>query len=848
VGKHSILNYQTGFSNIILKTRLSNTTPAKKMTTTRWIKFGSVITLLLCFYFCLPADLFNSPTSFVLNDQKENLLGATIAKDGQWRFPYNEDVPAKFKACITTFEDKRFNYHPGIDPIALCRAIYQNLTGRKVVSGGSTISMQVIRLSRRKQRTLYQKLIEGIQAIRLEVGYSKKEILALYASNAPFGSNVVGLDAASWRYYGRSADKLSWGEMAALAVLPNAPTLVHPGKNKEILLTKRNQLLDKLFFNKTIDESICALAKMEPLPGKPLQLPMLTPHLLDRFKKDFAAQQTNCTKITTTIDGDLQASVTQTLERYHRRFKGNGINNIAAMVMEVESGNVLAYVGNVYHPKNHELESHVDVLASPRSPGSTLKPILFASMQSAGMLLPKQLVPDIPTLIGGYTPQNFNLEYDGAVPANKALSRSLNIPAVKMLQQYKYQRFYNVLQQCGFTTIKKPADHYGLSLILGGCEVTPFELAGVYSSMARSYIHQRENKGAMKSEDWFMPVYNSIVKSQKSKVGGHREQLPALNGNSNGTTDNRQLTTDNSQLPTGTSHQFLDYTSLWHTFNAMQEVMRPGEEGLWNLFNSAERIAWKTGTSFGFRDAWAMGLTPKYCVVVWVGNTDGEGRPELTGINTAAPVLFDLFRLLPASPWFEPPAYDFAYLPVCHQTGFKAGSDCYDVDTVLVSSKGKNAPLCPYHRIIHLDQTASYRVTENCEAPSNMVHQSWFVLPPGMEYYYKQRHSDYKLLPPFKQGCSMENYRQMELIYPDIGAKIYVPLEVSGEKGSTVFTAAHRGNDKIFWHLDNQYVGTTFQFHQMALNPTKGKHTLTLVDEKGESISRSFEIQEKEMK
>jgi penicillin-binding protein 1C len=460
------------------------------------------------------------------------------------------------------------------------------------------------------------------------------------------------------------------------------------------------------------------------------------------------------------------------------------------------------------------------VLASPRSPGSTLKPLLFTALQSDGLVLPRQLIPDVPTQIGGYTPQNFNLEYDGAVPANRALSRSLNIPAVKMLQQYKYQRFYDVLQQCGFTTIKKPADFYGLSLILGGCEVTPWELAGVYSSMARAYNQQRINKGKFEIKDWHMPVYVSDKnRSRKSEVS------------------NKELSsTNNLQLP-------FDFTSLWQTFNAMQEVMRPGEEGLWNLFNSAQRIAWKTGTSFGFRDGWAIGLTPKYCVVVWVGNTDGEGRPELTGINTAAPVMFDIFRLLPSSAWFEPPAYDFTYLPVCHQSGFKAGADCSEVDTMMVSIKGVNAPLCPYHRIVHLERTGTYRATSNCESPSAMVHKSWFVLPPGIEYYYRKKHQEYRPLPPFMAGCMVEVIKQLEVIYPENDAKIYVPVEITGEKGNTVFTAAHRNTaEHLFWHIDNNYVGSTFQFHQMAVNPGRGKHTITVVDEQGESVSRRFEI------
>jgi penicillin-binding protein 1C len=688
--------------------------------------------------------------------------------------------------------------------------------------------MQVIRLSRGENRTWWQKLIESILAVRLECTYSKNSILALYASNAPFGSNVVGLDAASWRYFGRSPEMLSWGEIAALAVLPNAPTLVHPGKNRQILLRKRNELIDKLVLNKTIDATTGELAKMETLPGKPLPLPQLAPHLLDRYRNEYDKLKDKndaSTRIVTTVHSELQQNVTQIINRYHANFKGNGINNAAAMVLDVESGNVLAYVGNVYKPEDAEVESHVDVLASPRSPGSTLKPLLFAAMQSDGLLLPQQLIPDIPTEIGGYTPQNFNLEYGGAVPAARALSRSLNIPAVKMLQQYKYQRFYDLLKQCGFTTLKQPADYYGLSLILGGCEVTPWELAGVYSSLARTYNHQWKTNGKFQREDWHMPKY---FQSNED-----------LNQQTTIKQSNNQTINPSNSLP-------FDYTSLWHTFNAMQEVMRPGEEGLWNLFNSAQRIAWKTGTSFGFRDGWAIGLTPKYCVVVWVGNADGEGRPELTGINTAAPVLFDIFRLLPSSPWFQPPGYDFTYLPVCHQSGYKARTDCTDVDTVMVSVNGKNTALCPFHHIIHLDHTATYRATGNCESPSSMVNKSWFILPPAIEFYYKAKHQDYLPLPPYITGCREDASRQIEMIYPEENARIYVPFEVSGEKGKTIFTAANRNpNAMLFWHLDNNYVGTTKQFHQMALNPSKGMHTMTIVDERGETITRRFEILEK---
>jgi penicillin-binding protein 1C len=765
------------------------------------------------FWMSLPSRLFTAPTSYVLQDAEGNLLNATIAADGQWRFPYNAHVPAKFADCITAFEDQRFYRHPGVDFPAMARAMVKNIRAGEVVQGGSTLTMQVIRMSRQQDaRTVWNKLKESIAAIRLELSYSKKEILALYASNAPFGSNVVGLDAAAWRYYGRSPSKLSWGEMATLAVLPNAPALVHPGKNREVLLSKRNRLLDQLLTMGKIDATTNTLAKAEPLPGAPLPLPQYAPHLLQRFKKEYAGRHT---QVQTTIDGALQQNVNRLLQQHQALLKGNGINNACALVLEVETGHVLAYAGNIYDPKNPDLESHVDVIAAPRSPGSTLKPILYAAMLSDGLLLPNSLVPDIPTQIGGYSPQNFDLGYDGAVPAGMALSRSLNVPAVKCLQQYKYQRFYETLQQCGITTLRQPADHYGLSLILGGCEVTMWDMAGMYASLARMLNHQAAHKGIVHAEDLHPPFY---------------------------TKESARLHKPNTILPP------LDPTSVYFMFQAMQEVMRPGEEGLWQQFGAAQKIAWKTGTSFGFRDGWSVGVTPKYVVAVWCGNTDGEGRPGLIGIQTAAPVLFDIFRLLPSGNWFTKPTYNYSYVPVCRQSGFRSGTDCAEVDTLFSPPMGSRSATCPYHKRIHLDTSGLYRVTEACTSPGLMQHRSWFVLTPAMEFYYRQRHFDYQPLPPFQPGCEGEEAgKGMEIIYPQPGARIYVPLEISGEKGNTVFTAVHRRNDaKIFWSIDDVVVATTSHFHQVGVNPVPGKHILTLVDETGVRISREFEVLEKE--
>ncbi len=771
----------------------------------------------------LPARLFNAPTSFVLLDRDGNLLDATIAADGQWRFPYTSKVPSKFITCITTFEDKRFYYHPGVDLAAIGRALVKNVRSGRVVQGGSTIDMQVIRLSRQHQRrSVWNKITEGWLALRMRFTYSKKGVMAMYAANAPFGGNVVGLEAAAWRYFGRGAEKLSWGETAALAVLPNAPSLVHPGKNRETLLRKRDRLLNQLYAAGKIDSGTCSLAKLEALPGAPLPLPRQAPHLLQRFKKSSRAANAT-TQITTTLDGQLQKRVAAIIQQHHAVLKGNGINNACALVLEVASGNVLAYVGNITDPGNPEMESEVDVVSAPRSPGSALKPILYAAALSDGLLLPNAILPDIPTQIGNYAPENFDRGYDGAVPAGKALSRSLNIPAVKLLQQYKYQRFYETLKQGGITTLNRNADHYGLSLILGGCEVTMWELTNLYAAMARSVNRQSGKQGKEDNADFFSGRYDA-----------------------SGEITYPSTLVNIQSAATGSP---LDPTSCWFAFKAMQEVMRPGEEGLWQQFSSSQTIAWKTGTSFGFRDGWAIGVTPQHVVAVWVGNADGEGRPGLIGVHTAAPILFDIFRLLPRVPFFKQPVYNYSYVPVCRQSGYRANIDCAEVDTLFNPPRGDRSPLCAYHKIVNLDASGAYQVTAACESVFAMQHKSWFVLTPAMEYYYQQRNADYKLLPPFKAGCLSESTgRSIELIYPQEGAKIYVPLQLTGEKGHTVFTAAHRkAGGKIFWSLDDHFAGTTEHFHQLALAPAAGKHILTLVDENGARISRQFEILEKEV-
>ncbi len=728
---------------------------------------------LVVFAFSLPHPLFRTPTSTILYSANGRLLGARIATDGQWRFPARAQAPHKFKQALICFEDQYFYRHPGINPLALVRALQQNWKAGRVVSGGSTLSMQLIRLSRAgKARTLSQKVIEMWLALRLECSYSKEDILALYASHAPFGGNVVGVDAAAWRYYGRSADDLSWAEAATLAVLPNAPSLIFPGKNSEKLRLKRNRLLLKMKQQNIIDSLSYQMAILEKVPANIDYLPRVAPHLLDEVYKNYPS-----TIVHSSIDYALQQEVNNMVKTYQKELLANNIYNAAVIVADIHTGQCLAYVGNAPATANKADGHQVDIIQAKRSTGSLLKPFLYAAMLDEGSLMPTTLVADIPTQVAGYSPKNFNLRYAGAVPADKALARSLNVPAVRMLRAYGVERFHHLLQQYGMTTLNHPPGHYGLALVLGGAEGSLWDMAGMYANMVRSLHSFVEQSSEYLSTDIRPLTYLATPKQEEAYLKAH--------------------------APLGAG-------AIYHTLSALRELNRPYGETGWRSFSSSQAIAWKTGTSFGFRDAWAIGLNQHYVVGVWVGNADGEGRPGLTGVSQAAPLMFNVFKALPTTPWFPTPHDDLASVKICALSGYKAGRYCEPTKALLVPLRAVDGATCPYHRRLHLNKDKTHRVNASCVAPQDMVHQSWFVLPPAMELYYKKHHPLYKPLPPLHPDCQSNDNAVMEMIYPRLNTQLFIPIGLDGTQEKIVFKVAHQQDDAtLFWYIDSDYMGST---------------------------------------
>ena len=701
--------------------------------------------LLAGWFFCLPKDLFQGTTyATVVTDRGGELLGARIAADQQWRFPPCDTVPPRFATALIEFEDRHFRWHPGVNPVSLGRAFVDNLRAGHVVSGGSTLTMQVVRLSRNRSRTLWQKLVEAFLATRLEFRCSKDEILALYASHAPFGGNVVGLEAAAWRYFGRPAGELSWAESATLAVLPNAPASIHPGKSRDQLLAKRNRLLERLHRRGCFDASTLESALSEPLPDAPYPLPNLARHLVERQPR---GEETR-----TGIDISLQRQVEDATTRWSDELALTGAADLAAIVMDVHSGETIAYVGNA-SPMRKRTGSEVDVASAPRSTGSILKPFLYCAALEDGTILPRTLLRDTPVNLNGFTPQNFDLQFHGAVPAAEALARSLNVPAVHLLRAYGAPRFLEVLRKAGLTTLNRDASYYGLSLILGGGEGKLEDVTRAYADMVRSY-------------------------------DGKAPDSP-----------------------------FRDRLALWYTFEALKEVNRPDEID-WKLIRSVRKAAWKTGTSYGSRDAWAVGVTPDYAVGVWCGNADGHGVAGMTGAKTAGPVLFDLLNLLPPSAdWFEEPLDGGVWLDVCKESGMLRSQECPEYERVLLPAQAQESDVCPYHK----DGT--------------------FRLPPAMEWYYKAYHPEYEVRPVTRDAA------RMEFLYPEAGAVLTLPRQLDGSEGGAVFQAVHRDPAAtLFWHLDDTYLGETRIIHQMKLSPAPGKHAVTVVDGDGNAVSVGFTV------
>lgn len=730
----------------------------------------------------LPSPLFKPDYSTVVLDENGKFLRVFINEREQWALPPDGDkIPDKLKEAVLNYEDKRFYDHHGIDPLALVRAFYQNLREMDKISGASTITMQVARLTRPKARTIVNKLIEMVQALKIERKYSKEEILKSYLTHAPYGGNIIGYQTASYRYFGKNPAEMTWGEAATLAVLPNSPGLINPVQDSKKLKEKRNRLLKKLFSLEIIDEHTYQLAVTEPIPDKQLPFALSAPHLAEKLKS-VSKQKI----IKTTISRNLQQQVNRIAGEYMEMMKERGAYNCAILLASSETGEVKAYLGSHdYYDKIHS--GQINGVEMARSTGSILKPFLYGLAMDEGLIIPQSKIKDIPISYGAYTPYNYSGGFDGVVTAREALIRSLNAPAVNLLDEYGIERFYSFLKKVGLTTLFRTPEEYGLPLILGGAEASLWDAASLYYGLANYGYFDRLH----------------VIKDDEKNTG----------------------------------KRLISQGSAYLVLDILKDLNRPGVEYFWQEYASNWKIAWKTGTSYGNRDSWAVGITPQWVIAVWVGNFDGSESQVLTGLGAAAPLLFRIFNSLEKDSyrsWFNRPI-DLKKIRVSVNTGYRLKG--YPEKTVEIDAPVSARPLrySPFERVIYLSGDGSEEVCSLCWDRGDIKEVLKVVYPPEVIEYLKEMGNAFYTIPPHRKSCptvSPEN--PIRFIYPQEGSKILIPRGIEGEYQKVKIKVAHSHHEsKLFWYLDDNYLGETVEFHQQARVLSTGRHKLHVVDDEG---------------
>lgn len=752
-----------------------------------WVVLGlSLLCGVVILFTPLPQDKDWDYSSVILSAEGE-YLRVYLNKQEQWHLHYSGEIPEKLQTAILEFEDRSFYSHPGINPFAIARALSSNLKQRRVVSGGSTITMQVARLYSQRERTLINKVYEAFISLKLELFYSKDEILRMYLNNAPYGSNIVGIRSAAYKYYHKEIDQLTWAEASLFAVLPNNPGFLYPGNNTDKLKQKRDRLLLTLNKRGYIDDNQYQNSIREAIPTKMYPFPALAPHLADRLKSAEEFEQT------TTINIKLQRQLEAIAKQEGVALASRGIKNLAILVSNTKTREVKAYIGSQDYFSN-STNGYIDGVQALRSSGSVLKPFIYGYALEKGLLTQTSLLEDTNKTYGVLLPRNYDRTYRGVVTVREALQKSLNIPAYEVTQRLGVNDAVHVLKSVGMRSLFREPSDYGLSITVGGAESSLFELSEMFQTLAHF---------------------------------GQQSQLKLLASD--------EVSEQESLLSPASCYQILDI---------LCGVSKP-----LNYQNRFPNFSWKTGTSNGFRDAWAVGLDQEWTIAVWAGNFTGEGNPHLVGRDIAGNILFRVLSNLPKhdSPPFVKPWSDFKQIEVCAISGFSPTKACSDTIWVDVSKSAFVLPKCAYHRQIIVDEAERRQLCSNCW--SGFSHHPLKVLdyPPDIDFYLEQAGVEIPVVPPHNPECSLvEKQANLVIKYPIANSRIYLPITSKGRVNSFQAEAFCEAHTSVFWFLNSEFLGETKENHTLDIYTTAGSKELLLVTSQGISKRVKFEVQIKE--
>ncbi len=732
--------------------------------------------------------------STVVTAADGSVLHAFLNRQDKWRLytSLSEITPGLRKAIVFK-EDRYFYYHPGFNPVSMLRAMGRNLlTGRRT-SGASTITMQVVRLLKPRSRTYGSKLIELFRAMQLEWHYSKDEILQLYLNLIPYGSNIEGIKSAALLYFGKPPALLSLAELTTLAIIPNQPSSLRLGQNNAFVMQARNRWLEQFRAANLFTESAIDDARREPLTARRREAPQLAPHLARRLRRENPATPI----VQSTLQPAVQDAAEQLVHNYLNRVRAVGIQNAAVLVVNNQTGAVEAYVGSADFQNTLD-GGQVDGVRAVRSPGSALKPLLYGLAFDAGLITPKTKLIDVPTNFSGYEPENYDRRFNGPVTAEFALANSLNIPAVALLKDISTPSFIDALKKSGFSTIQKQSKDLGLSMILGGCGVTLEEMTRLYVALA--------NEGRTKPLTY-------------QTTGTSPASTPAK------------------------GVELLSPEAAFLITNTLAQITRPDLPNNFDNSYHLPRIAWKTGTSYGRRDAWSIGYNRHYTIGVWVGNFSGMGVPELSGANTATPLLFQLFNALDynsARGWFRVPGGKSSRLTmrqICPESGDLPNEFCGNRTTDYAIEGVSRSQRCQHRTVVFTDPAGTVSYCAHCSPSAGAVARTYPNLVPELLAYYKAQQIPYEAIPPHNPACervfaAVTTVKPaLTITSPNNGSEYFVSTRQPAQMQLSCL--ATNDVQTVFWYLNDKFYRRSRPGDAVFFAPVPGRLKISCADDKG---------------
>ncbi|MFC1543779.1 penicillin-binding protein 1C [Gemmatimonadota bacterium] len=741
----------------------------------------------------LPVDRLTSPPATRVHDREGHPLRVFISSEEAFHFPVElaEVSPHVIEATIA-FEDRWFRWHPGINPVSTIRALVQNIRSGRIVSGGSTITQQVARLMDPRARTIGAKLIEAFRALQLELRYSKDEILQWYLNLAPYGGNIQGIEAAALLYYGKTASALGPGEAALLSVLPNSPTRFRPDRNPELARDQRDEVLGRMLDRRKIDPEQHRRALREAVPVTRAEVPFRAPHLGDMLRNRYGSDAGD---LVSTIDPATQQLAESLLNRHMLILRSRGISNGAIVVMENGSRAVRALVGSAgfFQAGN---AGQVNGATASRSPGSALKPFAYGLALDGRLISPSTLLEDVPINIGGYIPKNYDGEYLGVVTAEDALMHSMNVPAVNLVYRLGADRFHTFLRRGGLSTLTEPYEHYGLSLVLGGAGVSLLDLTNLYATLASEGIYRPYRL----LEDAVIEEGRRILSSESAFI----------------------LTNMLSRLP------------------------RPDFPDTWEFSIHLPKIAWKTGTSYGHRDAWSIGYNPTFTIGVWLGNFSGEGSPALVGADVAGPLLFDLATALEgdAGSWFEPPV-GVEEREVCALSGLLPGEHCTHLKREYHIVDISPHRTCNFHVNVAVDDETGDRLCPACWTDRPFHWETFVQWPSTIATWMRENGHPVPEIPTHNPSCRSLPGGDGPLIKsPATGVRYVlrsgVPIE---DQQIRLEASVSSGIQTLYWFVDGVLLTSSHPTEPVFYLPKRGRHEVVCMDNEGRSTRVSLIVE-----